>query len=189
VNAGTIIRRLPDLLDGEKRRFWMRKAAERGRGRRRGQTGAQIAKGAKLMGGGTFVLGAGSRIKEDARIFVDKGATLTLGPGAAIGIRNIINVAQSVTIGARSRLSWDCQILDTDFHAVLDADGNPFPKTKPVVIGEHVLVGTRAMILKGVTIGDGAIIAAGAVITKDVPAGAIMGGNPAKQIGEAHDWR
>lgn len=180
---------MPDLLDRDKRGFWKRKATERLRARRHGQRGAQIARGVVLTGTGSLSLGRGSRVKEDARIYVAPTASLTVGKGSAIGIRNIINVADRVTIGDRSRLSWDVQILDTDFHEILDTDGSPFPKTKPVVIGDHVLVGARAMILKGVTIGDGAVVAAGSVVTKDVEPHAIVAGNPARQIGVAHDWR
>jgi acetyltransferase-like isoleucine patch superfamily enzyme len=62
------------------------------------------------------------------------------------------------------------------------------PHTAPIRIGRHVLVGTGAMILKGVTIGDGAVVAAGSVVTRDVEAGAIVAGNPAKRLGDASDW-
>lgn len=55
-------------------------------------------------------------------------------------------------------------------------------KTKPIIIGNHVLIGTQCMILKGVTIGDRSIIAAGSVVTKDIPSDCIAGGNPAKII-------
>jgi acetyltransferase-like isoleucine patch superfamily enzyme len=183
-----IVENLPGLLDANRRKALLRRAAERARGRRHGQRGAQIARGAKLLGPGTVLLGHGSRIKEDAQIFVAEGATLRLGKGAAIGIRNIVNVATSVTIGDRSELSWDCQILDTDYHQVITAGGMDRPMTMPVTIGDHVLIGTGALILKGVTIGDGAVVGAKSVVTRDVPAGAIVGGNPAKQIGTALDW-
>lgn len=53
---------------------------------------------------------------------------------------------------------------------------------KPVTIGNNVWIGGRAVIVPGVTIGDNAVIAAGAVVTKDVPSGAVVGGNPAKLI-------
>ncbi|MFD1178450.1 maltose acetyltransferase domain-containing protein [Paenibacillus puldeungensis] len=53
---------------------------------------------------------------------------------------------------------------------------------KPVTIGNNVWVGGRAVIVPGVTIGDNAVIAAGAVVTKDVPSGTVVGGNPAKII-------
>ena len=59
---------------------------------------------------------------------------------------------------------------------------NNEPEHLPVIIGNDVWVGTRAMILDGVSIGDGAVIAAGAVVTKDVPPYAIVGGVPAKII-------
>ena len=54
--------------------------------------------------------------------------------------------------------------------------------TKPIVLGKNVWVGSHATILPGVTVGDGAIVAAGAVVTKDVPPGTVVGGGPAKVI-------
>jgi acetyltransferase-like isoleucine patch superfamily enzyme len=79
------------------------------------------------------------------------------------------------------------QVLDNDFHAIT-VDGTQQPSKASVVIGDRVWVGTRAVILKGVTIGDGAIVAAGAVVTKDVPPGAIVAGMPAKVVGRADSW-
>jgi acetyltransferase-like isoleucine patch superfamily enzyme len=57
-----------------------------------------------------------------------------------------------------------------------------------VVIGDRVWLGTRAVVLKGVTIGDGAVVAAGAVVTRDVPAGAVVAGVPARVVGRADSW-
>ena len=62
------------------------------------------------------------------------------------------------------------------------------PSVAPVVIGDRVWVGTRAIILKGVTIGDGAVVAAGAVVNKDVPPHAVVAGIPAKVVGSADSW-
>ncbi len=56
--------------------------------------------------------------------------------------------------------------------------------TAPVHIGKYVWVGARAMIMAGVTVGDGAVIAAGAVVTKNVPAYSVVAGNPAKVVKE-----
>lgn len=57
-----------------------------------------------------------------------------------------------------------------------------FPEYEQIVVGNDVWVGTRAMVMDGVTIGDGAVVAAGAVVTKDIPPYAIVGGVPAKII-------
>ena len=62
-------------------------------------------------------------------------------------------------------------------------------KTKPIFIGDHVWIGANSTILKGVSIGDGAIVAAGAVVTKDVKPNTIVAGCPAKEIKEIKEWR
>lgn len=159
------------------------------RGALRGQAGARIQSRVRLRGAGSLHLARGSIVREEARVYVGPGAVLRLGPGAVIGIRNTVNVAAGVTIGPRTELSWDVEIMDTDFHDIVHPDGRLRERSKPITIGEHVLIGARAVLLKGVTIGDGAIIAAGSVVTKDVPPGIIVAGNPARPVGEAVDWR
>jgi acetyltransferase-like isoleucine patch superfamily enzyme len=57
-----------------------------------------------------------------------------------------------------------------------------------VRIGDHVWIGARAAVLKGVTIGDGAIVAAGAMVTHDVPARALVAGVPARLVREGVEW-
>ena len=74
--------------------------------------------------------------------------------------------------------------MDSDAHSL---DG--LRRTAPVVVGNHVWIGTRVTLLPGVTVGDCGVIAAGAVVTKDVPAGALVGGVPAKVLKEHVEWK
>jgi len=78
-------------------------------------------------------------------------------------------------------------IIDTDFHALDPAErarGAPSQLPRSVRIEDDVFVGTQALILKGVTIGRGAVVGAGSVVTKDVPPFTIVGGNPAQELGK-----
>ena len=79
-----------------------------------------------------------------------------------------------------------CLIGHNVVFATLNHDENPANRIAmtyaPIVLGKNVWVGSNSTILQGVTIGDGAIVAAGAVVTKDVPANTIVGGVPAKPI-------
>ncbi|GEK78814.1 acyltransferase [Agrococcus baldri] len=143
----------------------------------------------RLTGDGQYRLASGSLIREHARVYVGPGATLSLGTAAVIGIRNTVNVEAGLTIGARSELSWDVEIMDTDFHDLTFADGRRHRRSAEIVIGEHALIGARAVLLKGVVVGDGAIVAAGAVVTKDVPPGTVVAGNPAAVVGRVTGWR
>ena len=94
----------------------------------------------------------------------------------------------SITIGNDCAISWDCQIMDTDFHQLSDKQGDLIQDAS-VVIGNHVLICSKATILKGVTIGDHAIVAANSVVTRDVPAGCIVAGNPARIIKNEVYWK
>jgi acetyltransferase-like isoleucine patch superfamily enzyme len=119
----------------------------------------------------------------------------TVAPGAQIFIHDhvgmsscLIACANKVEIGEGTIIGGGALIIDTDFHPRL-ADGNwgtdPRSVSKPVVIGKKCFIGARAIILKGVRIGDGSVVGAGSVVTKDVSAGTIVAGNPAtvkKQI-------
>ena len=110
-------------------------------------------------------------------------AKLTLGSGF-INNNSKISCFKEVIIGEDVKISEDVLIRDSDNHTIIGGK----EKTAPIHIGNHVWIGVRAVILKGVTIGDGAIIAAGAVVTKDVPANTLVGGVPAKIIKENISW-
>jgi len=105
-------------------------------------------------------------------------ATIKISKSASIGDRTEIHAGKSVVIGERVMISWDCLILDRDYHGF---DEQP-EEIKPVVIEDEAWIGCRSIILKGVTIGKKAIIGAGSVVTKDIPAYAVACGNPAKVV-------
>jgi acetyltransferase-like isoleucine patch superfamily enzyme len=166
----------------------IRLAIEYGRGMLRGHHRVRFGPGVKLSGPGNYDLRPGTCIRKEARVWVGPKATLTMEKGSAIGARAVVNVESGLTIGARSQVSWDSQVLDTDFHSITDDEGVVRRHTSAIEIGEHVLIGTGAMVLKGVRIGDGAVVAAGSVVTKDVAAGVVVAGNPARPIGKASNW-
>lgn len=99
----------------------------------------------------------------------------------------VVCAAMRVSIGKRCLVGADVTIFDTDFHPH-DPEGRRYavpdwPRiSAPVTIGNDVFIGTGAVVQKGVTIGDGAIVAARSVVTRDVPPRAIVGGNPAKLL-------
>ena len=115
---------------------------------------------------------AGARIEAGAN-FAVTGGTLCAAESIAIG--------DNVTIGA------NCTIVDTDFHPLRSEDRRLKPqeaKTAPIVIEEEVFIGMTCLVLKGVRIGRGSVVGAGSVVTRDVPAGDIIDGNPARVIRE-----
>jgi acetyltransferase-like isoleucine patch superfamily enzyme len=135
--------------------------------------------------GGVCVLHPACRLA-----IVGKGnepAHLHIGAGTEIGDRTIINVSQQVEIGARCSISWDCDIMDTDFHQIILADGRRPLMSKPVLIENDVWVGSHCLILKGVTIGHHSVIAAGSVVRHDAPPYSLMAGNPARRVGQIQD--
>jgi acetyltransferase-like isoleucine patch superfamily enzyme len=115
------------------------------------------------------------------------GARLRIGRGTGISGGSFC-AAIELDIGERCLIGADVVISDTDFHALTpagrrnDADWSQIASAA-VRIGNDVFVGTRVTILKGLEIGDGAVIGAGAVVTRSVPAGAIVAGNHARVVG------
>lgn len=130
----------------------------------------------------------GFTMYEGASICVLKGGHLMLGKNSYMN-KSLIQCADSITIGDDCAIGNKVEIQDTDFHSVLDTDGNSKPISKPICIGNRVWICDKAIILKGVTIGNGSIVAAGAVVTKNVPAHSLVAGNPAKIIRENVYWQ
>jgi len=116
-------------------------------------------------------------LNDGAEIIIHKDAGLS---GSTICASTKIEIGEYVGVGANT------SIFDTDFHAIdpwdRKFDNIENTKTSPIKINDFVWIGGNSIILKGVSIGNGAIIGAGSVVTKDVPELTIYGGNPAKFI-------
>lgn len=124
---------------------------------------------------------------EGVGVRLTSGATLSIGDHTYINRSASIDCTQEITIGDCCAISDNVQILDSDFHP-MTYNGKTSTMSKPVHIGNHVWIGRSAIILKGVTIGDGAIVGAGSVVTRDVPARCLVAGNPARVIKENVGW-
>src|SRR5690606_38013888 len=114
-----------------------------------------------------------------AKIYTGKQGKLSVGKNSRLNGAHID--ARSVrSIGDNVRITPYTTIFDSDFHDVKDhfSDG----PAHPVYIEDNVWIATRATILKGVRIGEGSVVAAGAVVTKDIPPYSIAAGIPAKVI-------
>lgn len=127
---------------------------------------------------------------DDVNIY--SGMTFYLdAPGARIEIGDKTGFNRDCKLMARDRIAfgvncavgWEVQIMDDDGHEFNGRRGSA-----PVIIGDHVWIGSRAMIMKGVTVGDGAVIAAGSVVTRDVAPGSLVGGAPARELRGAVTW-
>ena len=128
-----------------------------------------------------------NQIGRGSLVWILSGGRVVMNGATTNGENKIIS-KEKVTIGKNTQIAWGVTICDHDFHKTFSED-RPNVETAPINIGEGVWIGMNATILKGVTIGDGAVIAACAVVTRDVPARALVGGNPARVIKMDVDFR
>lgn len=124
----------------------------------------------------------------DGDIVVFSNGVLTLG-NSFINSGCKIRCGKQISIGDDCAISHNVTILDSDFH-VLIRDGQEHPRHGTgIEIGNHVWIGTGVTILKDVHIGDGAVIAAGSMVTRDIPAHALVAGSPAAVVEENVEWK
>jgi acetyltransferase-like isoleucine patch superfamily enzyme len=148
------------------------------------------------------------RLKPGCKIDVDRDTMIpgslvfdrenaTISIGKRVFISGTIIAAEKIAIGDDVMISWGVTIVDHNSHSISFSERADdvtnwrkgkkdwtHVKVAPVTICDKVWIGFNALILKGVTIGEGAVVGAGAVVTKDVPAWTIVGGNPARIIRE-----
>jgi acetyltransferase-like isoleucine patch superfamily enzyme len=143
-------------------------------------------------------IGAHSSIRGECKVFYPSGK-IRIGSHCYLGDHSRIWSATGISIGDRVLISHGVNIHDHNAHPtnasarhkqakeILAGDDRDMHEVtmEPIVIEDDVWIGFNAIILKGVTVGSGAIIGAGTVVTKDVMPNAIMIGNPAWQVGTA----
>lgn len=141
-----------------------------------------LSENSELTIDGNFALYQG------ASIYVGKDATLYIKGNSFLNTNTVLNCFSYIEIGKGTMISDDVRIQDSDNHNIV-INGVEKESTKPIIIGDRVWIGKNALILKGVSIGNGAVVAAGSVVVKDVPAKTLVAGNPAKVIKENVEWK
>ncbi len=128
-------------------------------------------------------------------VTLHRGTSIILQQGARLSIDNqtylngaSVDCSKEITIGEYCAIAEGVRIMDNSYHPIT-IDGVTKCAVAPVHIGNHVWIATNAMILPGVTIGDGSIVAAGSVVTRDVAAGCLVAGVPAKVIKTDVKWK
>jgi len=140
-----------------------------------------------------LVLGDGVRVYAWTTFNVEPTGSIEIGNGSIL-VGAVFMCAERISLGSNVTVSYHVTIADSDFHPtdpelrIQDAIANsphgdrslrPTITSRPVTIDDDVWIGIGAIILKGVHIGRGARVHAGAVVARDVPAGAAVAGNPA----------
>lgn len=146
----------------------------------------------KVSIGDNFVFTSGECINPLSR---NIRGCISTNPNASIKIGNNVGMSSTciwshynITIGNNVQLGGDCILLDSDAHSLNYLDRRESVKDRinkkdaPIIIEDDVLIGTRCIILKGVTIGARSVIGSGSVVTKSIPADCIAAGNPCKVI-------
>lgn len=117
-----------------------------------------------------------------APFYVDYGLHIHFGPSCFVNYACVFLDVAEIRLGARVQIGPGAQILTADHPREAARRATGEESGRPIIIGDDVWIGAGALILPGVNVGDGALIAAGAVVTRDVPAGATVAGNPARVL-------
>ncbi len=125
-----------------------------------------------------MTMGAGAMLR--APFHCDYGSHITLGAGAFINFNCVFLDVAAISVGKGAQIGPGVQLCAADHPRDVATRRAGLESGRPIAIGAHAWIGAGAIILPGVTVGQGAIVGAGSVVTRDVPAGATVMGNPAR---------
>lgn len=176
---------LRDLLQRARAGYWLRRCARVGRG-------AQLhGRPTVMAAAGIIQIGERFRLASKpvaSHLVAGPGAVLEIGHDVSIGAGAAIAAFEHVQIGDGTRIGPFVILMDTNFH------GSPGQQSiehdcRPVIIGSQCRIGSRVTITRGATIGDGARILSGSVVTSAIPAGMCAAGSRARVVGRADQHR
>lgn len=124
----------------------------------------------------------GARVAIRAPFHCDYGYNIAIGDDVFLNYGCVLLDVCAITVGAGTQIGPQVQIYAADHPRDPEARRQGLECGRPVSIGRNVWIGGQAILLPGVTVGDDAIIGAGAVVTRDVPPGATVAGNPARVV-------
>jgi acetyltransferase-like isoleucine patch superfamily enzyme len=156
-----------------KARWSLRKVSRRGK--RAIVLGSPVVDGSDMEVGDDFKVWSGHRTT-----LISGWGKLRFGDRVFINVGTTIIAVEQIIVGDDVAFANDVYVIDSDSHGV---EGRPH-RQAPVAIGDGCWIGARAMILPGVTIGKRVLVAAGAVVTRDVPDDSLVAGNPARVVRE-----
>lgn len=153
----------------------------------------ELGRRVRVTGRPRVIVGAGSRIRVGDRVQLyssparlelaaHDGGVLEIGERTLVNHGSSIAAAERVTIGAHCHIGPHCMIMDSAYHELDPERRLERPTPQPVTIGDNVWLAARVIVLPGVTIGRDSVVAAGSVVSSDVPPRTLAGGVPAKVI-------
>ena len=148
-------------------------------------SGIRIGAGASLISSWRRATAATLAAPVRLRTF-GPGASIEIGPGCQLSGTAITARSTAIRLGRQVMFGPNCVVVDSDFHAHWPPEARAtdpgLDKDRPVCIGDYAWIGMNCLILKGVTIGEGAIVGAGSVVTRDVPPFCLAAGSPARVL-------
>jgi acetyltransferase-like isoleucine patch superfamily enzyme len=138
-----------------------------------------------------LIISKNAKIREVIIHIRGNNCVIEIGENTTFGGARIVNVGidNSITIGKNCLFSDHIEIWASDTHSIFNEENVMINHEKPIVIKDSVWVGSRVIILKGVTIGNGSVIGMGSMVTKDIEANTINVGSPAKKVKENIHWK
>lgn len=138
---------------------------------------------------GNVVFKGAAIFKYGAKIIIARGAYLEIGNKFRMSSNSVLICYKKIVFGDNCRLSWDVQVMDTDFHKIKSLTGDHLNPPRDIIIGDHVWIGAKAMIMKGAKIMEDCVVASSSVVNKEIPGShQIIAGMPAKVIKTGVTW-
>jgi len=147
-------------------------------------------KRSKIIINGRIEFNGEAHIGNGSIIYVSKNAKLILGDDFKISASSSIICYKSISFGNNIQFSWDCIVMDSDTHNIIDENGNIYNNDLPIIFGNNIWIGCRCTILKGSVIPDCCVIGSMSLVSgKKYERNSVIAGVPAKTIKRISGWK